>query len=180
MSAVAVAVGVGRRWADSMPMIVPLSVPGRPGVVGDQREFDFLAACLVEDLAEGWVGAEVDGEAAQRLLDRLLAVVAQRQHLAVRVFDHQALDQVVDVGGLKLEVDSGVAFDLAVAVKVADAAVEEHNLRNRQGVNGLKRQLAVVGRHVRTRLLDGDGFRLSRARIAAPRDDDGRPEGGNQ
>ena len=59
------------------------------GVVRDQRQFDFFAARLVEDLAERRVGTEIDGEAAQRFLDRLLAVVAERQDFAPVVFDDQ-------------------------------------------------------------------------------------------
>src|SRR5262249_23442264 len=82
------------------------------------------------DLAEGGVGAQVDGEALESFLDRLLAVVAQRHRLTVGVVDDETLDQVVDVGRGELQIDAGIAVDVAAAVKVPDAAVEQDDLGN--------------------------------------------------
>ena len=48
-----------------------------------ERQLDLLAAHLVQDLPERRIGAQVDREALERLLDRLLAVVAQRHRLAL-------------------------------------------------------------------------------------------------
>jgi hypothetical protein len=47
-----------------------------------QDDLDLLAAGLVENVGQGGVGVEVDGEGLQRLLDRVVAVVGDGADLA--------------------------------------------------------------------------------------------------
>src|SRR5207248_2139742 len=103
-----------------------------PGVL--QGDLDLLAAGLVEDLPEGGVVAQVEGEGAQGPLGRLLAVVADGGQLALAgVLEDQALEQVVDVRGGEGQLDPGVPLDGALALEVAQAAGEEDDLRQGQG-----------------------------------------------
>ena len=53
-------------------MIVPVSVPGWLAVLL-QHDFDLLAAGLRQDLREGRDVVQVDGEAGQRAVDRVVA-----------------------------------------------------------------------------------------------------------
>ena len=77
----------------------------------------------------------------------------------MRVLDDQALDEVVDVGRGELQIDAGVALDLARALEVADAAVEQNDLRDRQLLGRLELRIAVAdGRFVLRR-------RVARARL---------------
>src|SRR5207249_10302124 len=98
-------------------------------------------------LAVGGVTVEVQGEAAEDLVHRVLAVVADDADLAAAgVLQHQALEQVVDVAGGERQLDAGIAGDVALALEVADAAVEEDDLRDRQGSGGFNGGGGVRGR----------------------------------
>ena len=110
--------------------------PGRDRLVLRQElDLDLLAASLVQDLAEGGVRVEVDREAVQDLVDRVLAIVADRRDpAAAEILKDEAFEKIVDVGRGKSEVDMGIAGDLAAAFEVADAAVEEDDLLDRQGI----------------------------------------------
>ena len=111
-----------------------------------QDGFDFFAAGLVEDLAEGRIVGQVDGEAAQRLFDGRLAVVVDGGDVAAaEVLQDHALEQVVDVLDGEAEVDAGVALDFAFALEVADAAGEEHHLADRQRSGLCRGRLLVAG-----------------------------------
>ena len=88
--------------------------------------FDLLAARLVEDLGQRGIAAEVDGEGLERLLDGRLAVEADGTDLAAaEVLDNEALEQVVDILDGEGEVDVRIALDVAFALEIADAAIEE-------------------------------------------------------
>src|SRR5262249_34699231 len=132
------------------------------GVGLGQSQLDALAAGLVDELAKGWIVGQVEGESFQRALDRFLAVVADGADLAVaRILQDKALEQIVDVGGGEGEVDARVAFDLAFALKVADAAAEEDDLGQRQGRRRGPNRTAVfagrrLGRRGTGRPEDGD------------------------
>ena len=78
-----------------------------------ESDLDLLAAGLIENLPETWVGAQIECKAFQCLFDRLLAIVAQGHGFALGVFDDQALDEVIDVGGRELQIDTGFAFNFA-------------------------------------------------------------------
>ena len=97
-----------------------------PSVTGDEaRVMDFLAARLVEDLAERRITVQVDGEALERLLDRRVAVVRDgADDAAVQVLHDHRLEQIVDVQHWERQVDARVALDRAFALEVADAAAE--------------------------------------------------------
>ena len=81
-----------------MPTMTPVTLPGWAAPFCCSVNLDLLAAGLVEDLAERRVVGQVQGEGLERLLDRLLAVVADGGDLAVaEVWQDQALEQIVDV-----------------------------------------------------------------------------------
>src|SRR5262249_51621409 len=92
-----------------------------------------LAAGLVYKLAEAGIVGQVEREALERLFNRVVAVVADRRDLsAAGVLHHQALQQVVDVGGGKGEVDPAGAVQFALALEIAHATAEEVDVRDRQ------------------------------------------------
>ena len=68
---------------------------------------------------------------------------------------HHALEQVVDVLFREGQIDAGVVVDLARAREVADAAVEEHDARDRQRDRRLHVLLRVAGRRAEE-LVDPD------------------------
>src|SRR5262249_22056592 len=83
-----------------------------------EDHFNTLAAGLVYKLAEARIVGEVECEALERLLDGVVAVVADGRDLAAaRVLHDQALQQVVDVGGGKGEVDPAGAVQFALALE---------------------------------------------------------------
>ena len=99
---------------------------------------DFFAAGLLHDLAESRIARQVDGEALQGPLDRIVALVADRTDVAfAQILQHHAFQEVVDVLDREGQVDAGVAVDLAFALEIADAAAEEDHLANRQLHGGL-------------------------------------------
>src|SRR5262249_25035504 len=115
-----------------------------------ERDFDLLAAGLVQKLAERRVRGQVQGERLERPLDRVLAVVVDGRRLAAAgVLYDETLDQVVHVPGRKSEVDPGRAVDGPLALEVADAGGEQHDVRQRQSWCGRGRR-RVAGRGGRT------------------------------
>ena len=98
-----------------------------------EHDLDLLAADLREDLAEARVVGQIDREGFQRAVDRVERVVGDGGDHALLVLEDHALDQVVDVADLEGQVDAGVALDLALALEVADAAAEQHDVLDRQG-----------------------------------------------
>ncbi len=94
---------------------------------------DFFAASLVQDAGQGRIAGQVDGERFKRPLDRGIGFVGNGGDMpAIEVAQHHRLEQVVDVGDGKAQVDAGVVLDDALALEIADAAAEEHHLGNRQ------------------------------------------------
>ena len=108
------------------------------------RHFDLLAAHLMEQLPDCGVLRDVHGERFERGVDGHAVVVGDGTHLtAIFIGEHEALEQVVDVGFVEAQVEAGVAGDVAFAVEVADAGVEEYDAGDRQVRAG--RQLRVGG-----------------------------------
>src|SRR5262249_27320315 len=117
--------------------------------------FDLLAGALVQYLAEGWVASEIDREAAQRFFNRILPVVTHDADFPLaQVLQDHALEQVVHVADGELQIDAGVAFDFALALKVADPAAEEDDLRQRQA-GGRRIARVLLGYEVRGRVAIG-------------------------
>ena len=78
------------------------------GLSGD---FDLLAAGLVENLAERRIAVEIEGEAVQDLVDRIVAVVVDGVDLAAAgVLESQALQEIVDVAGGEGKIDRASPF----------------------------------------------------------------------
>jgi len=89
-------------------------------------DFDLLATGLVDQIAQARILRQVDGERPQGHLDGIAVVVIHSADLAaVAVVQDEALEQVVNVCRGELQVNAGVAFDGAFALKIADAAAEE-------------------------------------------------------
>ena len=66
---------------------------------------------------------QIDGKALEGVLDGAAIIVVDRGNLpAGAVFQHDALEEVVDVFHAKLEIHAFVAADLSFALVVADAA----------------------------------------------------------
>ena len=109
---------------------------------GSQRDLDLLAAGLVENLAQRGIVVEIEGEAVQDLVDGIVAVVVDAADgAAALVLEDHALERSLMSRGGKGEIDVGVAVHEAVALEVADAAVEQDDVLDGQG---RFRRLAVV------------------------------------
>ena len=81
----------------------PVDVAWLGGVVLLQDHLDFLAAGLVQDLAERRVVGQVQRERLERFVHRLLAVVADGGYLAVaEVGQDEALEKIVHVADGKV------------------------------------------------------------------------------
>src|SRR5207302_218928 len=107
--------------------------------------FDFLASRLVEDLSEGRIVGQVERKALESFADGIVAVVANHADLAaVRVLQDQALEQIVEIGSRKGEIDLCISLHHSLALKVTDAAAEENDLRDRE--TGPRLALRVHGR----------------------------------
>src|SRR5262249_38700657 len=105
-----------------------------------------LASGLVEQLEQGGVAGEVDGEGLQGPLQGGVGVVADGGDVAaVEVAQDHGLDQVVDVADGEGQVDARRALDGALALEEADAAGEQHHLGDGQGHAGLGAGLVTLG-----------------------------------
>ena len=110
----------------STPTIVP--VIGGGGV-----DLDLLAADLPQQVGQRRVRRQVDGERLERLGDRVLAAVVDGGDLAAaEVLQDHALEQVVDVVDVELQIDVAIPFDLAVVLEEAHAGAEQHHPLQRQ------------------------------------------------
>ena len=80
---------------------------------------------MIEELSERGIAGQIEGETAQRLLHRVLTVVADACHgAAARVLEHETFEQVVYVRRGKGQIHLNVAIDLSLALEVSDAAAE--------------------------------------------------------
>ena len=97
-----------------------------------------------------------------------MAVVVDGADLAaVEVLQHHALEQVVDVLDREGEVDAGVALDGALALEVADAAGEQHHLRDRQLRPARRHRRLDAGTDAAGWAGDGEGFQIKAAAVKA-------------
>ena len=88
----------------STPRMRPLSLLGASSL-------DPLAADLLQELGQGGVIGQINGEASQRLRNRVFRAVGDRRGLpAVEILHDHALQQVVDVVELELHLDLGVVL----------------------------------------------------------------------
>src|SRR5262249_20289797 len=92
-----------------------------------------VAVGVVEQLADGRVVGQIEGEALECLLDGFLAVVVDDANAAVvGILQDEALEQVVDVADAEGHVHALIAFDGALALEVADAGAEQDDMRQWQ------------------------------------------------
>ena len=113
--------------------MVPVRVPGCVAVDCCRTTSTFSPRAWLRIWPKVGIAGQVDGEDFERPLDGGVAVVADGGDVAAaQVLQHHALEQVVDVLDGEGQVDAGVALDLALALEVADAAGEQHHLRDRQ------------------------------------------------
>ena len=120
--------------------------------------FDFLAAGLVQDLAERRVIGQIQGKALERLVDRVGTIVGNRADApAIAILEHQALEQIVDISAWEGEIDPAAAGDLSFTLVIADAAAEKNHLANRQQRRRRPQGLAA-----------GLGCRLRRSGTSSP------------
>src|SRR5207302_6089193 len=90
-----------------------------------QHHLQLFAAGLVEDLRQGGVCGEVDGEGLQCLVDGVVAVVGNRADVtAAEVLQDHALEQVVNVLHGEGEVHPGVSLHRSFPLEVTDAAAK--------------------------------------------------------
>ncbi len=125
--------------------MVPVNLVGWSVFLFPACDLDLFAAGLVEDLTKGWIVVEIEREAAQDFVDGILAVVSYRGNLAAaEVLQHQAFEEIVDVGGGEGQIHVGVARDVPFTLEIADAAVEQHDLADRQRAIGKLDFAAIV------------------------------------
>ena len=108
------------RWP-SWPTTVPTSLLPLTVSVTFARE-------LVEQVAHRRVVGDVDVEAAQLAVQRVLARISDGRHLAaIEIFEHQALEDVLDLRGFEMQVAGLVAVNRARMFEISHAAGEEHD-----------------------------------------------------
>ena len=85
-----------------------------------RRRFDrhALAAHLPQQIADRRFAGQIDRKGFQRFGDRIARAVGDgRNSSAPLIFEHHALEQIVDVGDVEFQIDVGVARDFALSAR---------------------------------------------------------------
>ena len=126
----------------SMPRIFPVTGVGNSTVDASPR------TCRSRSPIEGSRVRSTE-KVLQRLGDRIARAVGDgRDSSAPLIFEHHALEQIVDVGDVEFQIDVGVARNFARVLEESDAGSEQHNAGQRQRgrfVVGLGCQRACAG-----------------------------------
>jgi len=119
----------------------------------DVGRFDFnpFAAKLRQNLTQRGIAGQIDGEGLECLGDRVAGAVGHRGDTAApQVLHDHALEQVVDVVDVELQIDSAVPLNFAAMLEEANPRVEHHHLLQRYLIQLLLRNRrlgGVLGQH---------------------------------
>src|SRR5262249_16562224 len=119
-----------------------------PRLAGVRREhdFDLLAARLHEQRAESRIAGQIERKTPQCLIDGLMAIVTDGANpSAAEVLEDEAFQEIVDIRGLKRQIDASTSIDFTFAMKVADTGTEKDHLADGQRRRRLRRGETIRG-----------------------------------